>query len=157
MATAVAGYRLGINPFDQPNVEAAKVLARETVAEYTAKGTLPSEAPALTGAGIAVYGDVEARNPGEALSAFLGQAQPGAYVALQAYVKPTPEADKALAALRLRLRDMLKLATPVAVSLSSSPPTIRRTRPSPTRQARRILRSHSACLRQPRRWATARH
>jgi hypothetical protein len=83
------------------------------VAEYTAKGTLPSEAPALTGAGIAVYGDVEARNPGEALSAFLGQAQPGAYVALQAYVKPTPEADKALAALRLRLRDMLKLATTV--------------------------------------------
>ncbi len=42
MATAVANHRLVINPFDQPNVEAAKVLARNLVAEYAEKGVLPS-------------------------------------------------------------------------------------------------------------------
>jgi transaldolase/glucose-6-phosphate isomerase len=49
MATAVASHRLGINPFDQPNVEAAKVLARQMVAEYTEKGALPGgESASLT-------------------------------------------------------------------------------------------------------------
>jgi transaldolase/glucose-6-phosphate isomerase len=99
MATAVAGYRLGINPFDQPNVEAAKVLARQLVAEYKEKGALPSgESAPLTA---------------EALNDFLAQAQPGDYVALQAYVEPTAETDAALAALRVRLRDHLKLAITV--------------------------------------------
>jgi transaldolase/glucose-6-phosphate isomerase len=114
MATAVASHLLSINPFDQPNVEAAKVLARRMVAEYTAKGTLPVEAPALTGDGIAVYGDpLAASSPAEALVAFLGQGQPGDYVALQAYVQPTVGADAALLALRTRLRDRSRLATTV--------------------------------------------
>ncbi|NIU63705.1 MAG: transaldolase, partial [Pseudomonas stutzeri] len=43
MATAVAGHRLGINPFDQPNVEAAKVLAREAIDAYSETGALPSD------------------------------------------------------------------------------------------------------------------
>jgi hypothetical protein len=95
----VAGHRLGINPFDQPNVEAAKVLAREMVAEYTEKGVLPhSESAPLTP---------------EALNEFLAQAQPGDYIALQAYLQPTAETDAALAALRLRLRDRYRLATTV--------------------------------------------
>jgi transaldolase/glucose-6-phosphate isomerase len=99
MATAVAGYRLGINPFDQPNVEAAKVLARKMVAAYIANGTLPVDEPApLTG---------------EALLGFLAQARPGDYIALQAYVQPTAETDVALLTLRARLRDRLKLATTV--------------------------------------------
>ncbi len=99
MATAVAGYRLGINPFDQPNVEAAKVLARRMVAEYAATGRLPAgeSAPATA----------------EALEEFLAQAQPGDYVALQAYVQPTPATDAALLALRTALRDRLRLATTV--------------------------------------------
>jgi transaldolase/glucose-6-phosphate isomerase len=113
MATAIAGQRLGINPFNQPNVEAAKALARRMVAEYTATGALPTETPALSGDGIAVYGDVKAASPADALIAFLGQAQPGAYVALQAYLQPTDETDAALAALRVRLRDRLRLATTV--------------------------------------------
>jgi len=49
MAIAVAGYRLGINPFDQPDVEAAKILAREIAAEYREKGSLPVEKPAFDG------------------------------------------------------------------------------------------------------------
>jgi len=99
MATAVAGHRLGINPFDQPNVEAAKVLAREMVSEYMEKGTLPpGESAPLTA---------------EAWSEFLAQVQAGDYIALQAYLQPTAETDAALAALRLRLRDHYRLATTV--------------------------------------------
>jgi len=99
MATAVAGHRLGINPFDQPDVEAAKVLARNMVAEYKEKGVLPDveSAPLTT----------------EALDKFLAQARPGDYITLQAYVQPSAEADTALAALRLRLRDRTRLATTV--------------------------------------------
>jgi glucose-6-phosphate isomerase len=113
MATAVAGQRLGINPFDQPNVEAAKVLARQVVAEYKARGTLPAEPPALTGDGLAVYGNTVAPSPTAALRAFLQQAQAGDYVALQAYLTPTPAADEALLALRTQIRDRWRLATTV--------------------------------------------
>ena len=99
MATAVAGYRLGINPFDQPNVEAAKVLAREAIAAYSETGALPADEPApLTGA---------------ALTAFLAQAQGGDYLSIQAWVRPSPEVDAALLALRTQVRDLLRLATTV--------------------------------------------
>ncbi len=96
MATAVAGYHLRIHPFNQPNVESAKVLAREAVAAYMETGALPR---------------AESVPPtGEALLDFLDQAQPGDYVSLQAYVTPTAETDAALHELRTRLRDHLKLA-----------------------------------------------
>ncbi len=97
MATAVAGYHLGINPFNQPNVESAKVLAREMVAAYMDKGALPrGESAPLTA---------------EALREFLSQAGPGDYVTLQAWVTPNAETDAALQELRTQLRDRLKLAT----------------------------------------------
>jgi transaldolase/glucose-6-phosphate isomerase len=99
LATAVAGYRLGINPFNQPNVESAKAQARRMIAEYREKGALPeAESAPLTG---------------EALNGFLAQARPGNYVSLQAYVRPTLQTDVALAELRLKLRDRLRLATTV--------------------------------------------
>jgi len=103
MAGAVAGHLLGINPFDQPNVEAAKVLARRMVAEYTEKGALPSgESAPLTA---------------EALNEFLARDPSTdsrrSYIALQAYLQPTAETDAALAALRARLRDRFRLATTV--------------------------------------------
>ncbi len=60
MATAVAGWRLAINPFDQPDVEAAKVLARKMIAEYREKGAMPAETPSLKGPGLSVYGVVPA-------------------------------------------------------------------------------------------------
>jgi hypothetical protein len=113
MATAVAGHRLGINPFDQPNVEAAKVLARQVVAEYKARGALPAPAAALTADGMVVYGNTLAHSPAEALRAFLQGAQPGDYVALQAYLTPMPATDAALLALRVQIRDRLRLATTV--------------------------------------------
>jgi glucose-6-phosphate isomerase len=99
MATAVAGHILDIQPFDQPNVEAAKVLARQMVAEYMEKGQLPAvESEPVTAV---------------ALREFVAQAQPGDYIALQAYVNPTAETDAALLALRTQLRDTTKLATTV--------------------------------------------
>lgn len=97
MATAIAGHFLHINPFDQPNVEAAKVKAREIVAEFAAKGTLPA-------------GDFAPLDPAT-LSAFLDQARPGDYVALQAYVQTTPATDAALQALRQAIHLRTGLAT----------------------------------------------
>ncbi len=99
MATAVASHRLAINPFDQPNVESAKVLARRMVSEYTETGELPAgEAAPLTE---------------EALNEFLSRAKPADYVAIQAYLQPTEKTDAALLALRTRLRDRFRLATTV--------------------------------------------
>ncbi len=110
-ATAVAGHLLEINPFDQPDVEAAKILARGIIARYGEQGRLPPETPVVSADGIDVYGDVRAHSPGDALNAFLRHAAPGSYVALQAYVEPGAGTDEALANLRTRLRDRRKLAT----------------------------------------------
>jgi glucose-6-phosphate isomerase len=98
LATAVAGHLLGINPFDQPNVESAKVRAREMVAAYQENGELPE-------------GDIS-NFSSEALDDFLGQSiQPGSYIALQAFLQPTPEIKEALEGLRLKLRNRYQLAT----------------------------------------------
>jgi transaldolase/glucose-6-phosphate isomerase len=99
MATAVAGHGLGINPFDQPNVESAKVRAREMISQYIETGHLPAD------------GSVPAT--ARTLHRFLEQAQPDSYIALQAYVQPTPETDAALQVLRTHLRDRYRLATTV--------------------------------------------
>lgn len=99
MATAVAGHRMHINPFDQPNVEAAKRLAREMIGRYTETGRLPQAEAA----------PVSRRE----LLGFLEQARPGDYVALQVYVEPTEELDRALQSLRAKLRDRYRLATTV--------------------------------------------
>ncbi len=96
LATAVASQRLGIQPFDQPNVEAAKIMARQMIVSYQERGTLPQgEAKEATKSN---------------LQKFLDQAQPGDYIALQAYVQPTAETDAALRALRTHLRDNTRLA-----------------------------------------------
>ncbi len=113
MATAVAAWRLAINPFDQPDVEAAKILARKMIAEYREAGEMPAETPSLTGAGLSVFGVVPADQPEEALAAFLAQAKPGAYAALQAYLKPSVEMDEALQHLRMRIRDRFRLVATV--------------------------------------------
>ena len=124
MATAVAGHRMGINPFDQPNVESAKVLAREKVSEYKEKGALPVLTPMLQTGGnppspfskgeqISVYGDITADSPAEALRVFLKQSKPRDYIAIHAYVQPTEETTAALQKFRIQLRDNWNLATTV--------------------------------------------
>jgi transaldolase/glucose-6-phosphate isomerase len=96
MATAVAGYGLGIQPFDQPNVETAKIQARKMIAAYQESGALP------------VVKTEEATTSN--LNNFLSQAAPGDYLVIQAYVEPSPATDAALQALRLRLRDQTQMA-----------------------------------------------
>jgi transaldolase/glucose-6-phosphate isomerase len=110
---AVAGHCMGINPFDQPNVEAAKLLARKLTAEYKENGSLPAETPSLVSDAIAVYSDAHSNTPGDALIAFLGQATTSGYLSLQAYVQPTVETTAALQNLRTRLRDKYHLATTI--------------------------------------------
>jgi transaldolase/glucose-6-phosphate isomerase len=110
MATAVAGHLLGINPFDQPNVEAAKAQARRIVGS---PGALPEEQPVVEADGLRVFGGPPqpSSGVGEVIRTFLQQARPGAYLALQAYVHPTATVRSGLAALRLALRDRTRLAT----------------------------------------------
>ena len=113
MATTIAGRRIGINPFDQPNVESAKILARQMVATYQHEGVLPVLTPTLERDGVAVYADVIADTPVQALLDFLAQAKPGDYVTIQAYLQPTHQTTQALHALRMHIRDRYHMATTV--------------------------------------------
>ncbi len=120
MAVAIAGMLIGINPFDQPNVESAKILASEMVTTYQTKGMLPELMPTFVSEGIAVYTDQVSGSVGEALKKFISRAEPGkkrassrSYVALQAYVNPTPENNAALQGLRNKIQQTYRLAVTV--------------------------------------------
>jgi len=119
-ATAVASYFLKINPFDQPNVESAKVLTKQMVSEYHEKGRLPELKPTLTTDGIGIYTDIYVSDLEEALGIFFafantgsGENTPRSYVAIQAYIQPTSETEKALKSLQSKIRNVFKLATTV--------------------------------------------
>jgi hypothetical protein len=89
-ATAVAGAVLGINPFDQPNVQEAK----DNTKRLLAQGDVP--------------------DPGDDdLGALLKEVRPGDYVAIQVYLPRDEDSQARLQAARLRLRDRLKVATTV--------------------------------------------
>jgi glucose-6-phosphate isomerase len=121
MATAIAGQRLGINPFDQPNVESAKVKAREMMAAYQEQGQLPAEAPLFEVDGVKVYAvassisfpteEEDGPSLKEIFNGFLGAADPGAYFTVQAYLPDTDETYQALSVLRHGLRDRSGFAT----------------------------------------------
>jgi len=117
LATAIVGWSLGINPFDQPNVEAAKALAREMIKAYHEHGTLPTLTPTASGDALAVYATTPPSTGGATVSAvvraFVGGIRPGDYVALQAYVAPSDETMAALQRLRVVIRDRWRVATTV--------------------------------------------
>ncbi len=105
-ATTVAGALLGIEPFDQPNVELSKVLTRKVLESYVQSGIL-EEPPSVLAA-----------NAADALSArFAGPSRPG-YVAIQAYLNPSPSIEAALGRLRLAVA---ALAYPAAVTIGYGP------------------------------------
>jgi transaldolase/glucose-6-phosphate isomerase len=122
LAAAVAGSVLGINPFDQPDIESAKTATRKLTAEFDKTGALAPETPLLQGEGLTLYAD--ARNAGElaagavsvaaTLKAHFARVKAGDYVALLAFLEMTPASEAALRAIRTRLRDRLKVATAVA-------------------------------------------
>jgi transaldolase/glucose-6-phosphate isomerase len=121
MATAVAGALLGINPFDQPDVEAAKAATRELTAAYERSGALPPEAPRLdAGGGVRVFADDRnatalgldrARGLDAALGALFLTLRPGDYFAVNAYLSMEPEHDARLQAIRHAVRDTRRVAT----------------------------------------------
>ncbi len=116
LATAVAGTRLKINPFDQPNVESAKILARRMVSTYQEQGELPKLKNAHNFYPITVYPDQLLEMEGlesarQVVDKFLAGSMQGAYISLQAYLQPSNEADQVLQALRAELRDQTRLAT----------------------------------------------
>jgi transaldolase/glucose-6-phosphate isomerase len=121
IATAVAGSILGINAFNQPDVEDAKVAARKLMATYTETGSLPKETPILSEGGVSLYADqrnadalaTQARGKSVAgyLAAHLNRIRPGDYFAVNAYVEMTDAHDAELQGLRLAVRDAKRAAT----------------------------------------------
>lgn len=103
MATAVAGHVLGVNPFDQPDVEAAKKLAGEMVRRYRETGALGAETPVFEKEGVLVYGGPGGASPGGILRSFLAGVPEEGYIAVQAYLDPCLETDRVLSEFRERL------------------------------------------------------
>lgn len=93
-ATAVAGKLLGINPFDQPNVQEAKDRTNEILS-----GKSPGDSRQSTGVDE------------QALRRLFDTLKPGDYFAITAYLPSTPENEKALGGIRLKIRDATKVAT----------------------------------------------
>lgn len=111
-ATAVAGWVLKIQPYDQPNVEQAKVVARQMMKEYQEKGKLPELIPVLDERGIKIYGNIKAKSLDEILSSYLSGCKGGKnYVAIQAYLNPTSEIFESLQDLRTSIQKKYKVAT----------------------------------------------
>jgi transaldolase/glucose-6-phosphate isomerase len=111
IATATTGAILGINAFDQPNVQESKENTNRLLERVRKGGRLPEAAPTLSEGSLRFYGKERAKSAKECLHAFFAQARPGDYVSLQAYLPETPAIDQKLQAIRLHLRDGLRLAT----------------------------------------------
>jgi len=110
-ATAVAGAILGINPFNQPDVEASKIATRKLTDEYEASGALPVETPAIEEDGIRVYGATQGTTLVDCLRSHFATIQPGDYFALLAYIEMSEAHERALEAMRVELRDSKRVAT----------------------------------------------
>ncbi len=109
IAVAAAGHVLGIDAFDQPNVQESKDITKGLLAAFSVTGELPDEPPADDGRRV-VYPVGDEDLPA-ALREFFAQAAADDYVALQAYVAPGQAVWDQLQAVRLQLRDGLRVAT----------------------------------------------
>ena len=122
IATAVAGAILKINPFNQPDVEASKIVTRQLTEAYENSGRLPEEAPFFEEDGIKLLADernasnLRSLAAGERslagfLRAHLNQAGPGDYCALLAYIEMNSAHEEMLQAMRHAVRDTKRVAT----------------------------------------------
>jgi len=121
VATAVAGSVMGINPFNQPDVESAKIETRTLTAEYEKTGKLPERQPVLKEAGIELYAteayaaQLRAQAPTDTLTGFLrahlDQLRAGDYFAALAFLPMFPEHEAAIQVLRHHVRDRKHVAT----------------------------------------------
>lgn len=113
MATAVAAHIMGINPFDQPDVEATKKHTKRMIAEYKENKVWSKAQPSLVAGGCEVYGDISGATASEALANFLTSSASNAYAALQVYLSPSPEIDKAVDELRAAISRKYGMAVTV--------------------------------------------
>jgi len=121
IATAVAGAVMGVNPFDQPDVEAAKVKTRELTSAFEISGKLPAETAVATDGTIAVYTNAAnadaLRKAGAGsdlaswLKAHLARIKTGDYVAALAYLDRSDANIAAIHAIRITIRDSRHVAT----------------------------------------------
>ena len=121
MATAVAGAVLGINPFNQPDVEAAKIKTRELTAAFEKSGKLPAEKPVMSTAEADLYTDEKNAaalrqagadgDLGSWLKAHLSRTGTDDYVAMLAYIERDGAHIDALQHMRLAVRDHRHVAT----------------------------------------------
>jgi len=121
IATAVAGSVMGINPFNQPDVESAKIETRALTDEYEKTGRLKERLPVLTDSGVGIYATesyvatLKAAAPAwtlvGALKAHLGQLHSGDYFATLAFLPMFPQHEAAIQVFRHKVRDAKKVAT----------------------------------------------
>ncbi len=121
LATAVAGAILGINPFNQPDVESAKIKTRELTSAFEKTGKLPAETPVVSSSDVDLYTDghnaSDLRKAGANgdlnswIKAHLSRSGRGDYVALLAYIERDGEHIEALQKMRMAVRDRKHLAT----------------------------------------------
>jgi transaldolase / glucose-6-phosphate isomerase len=121
IATAVAGSVIGINAFNQPDVEASKIATKSLTSEYEKTGSLPAEKPILEDKGVKLFTDE--KNAGALakaaasnslvgyLKAHLGRLQPGDYFALLGYIQMNDQHEQQLQAIRHAVRDKKHVAT----------------------------------------------
>ena len=122
IATATAGAILGINPFDQPDVEASKTATRKLTAEYENSGALPPETSMFSGEGISLFADEKnsaaltttigmSSTLAAYLHAHLNRLDTGDYFALLAYIEMSADHERVLQAIRHSIRDAKRVAT----------------------------------------------
>jgi transaldolase / glucose-6-phosphate isomerase len=121
-ATAVAGSIIGINPFNQPDVEASKIATRTLTTEYEKTGSLPTERPILSEGGVNLFTDsknaealAQATGSEKSLAGYLrahlNRAGAGDYFAVLAYIQMNAAHEAFLQQLRQALRDQKRVAT----------------------------------------------
>ena len=118
IATAVAGALIGINAFNQPDVEASKVETRKLTSEYESSGKLPPESPFFTGDGAKLYADRQnaaalkgATTLAAILKKHLARINAGDYFAVLGYLTMNEANEEALQTIRLAVRDNKKVAS----------------------------------------------
>ena len=110
----VRGWRLGINPFDQPNVQESKDATKELLEAFKREGKLQEQTTLASEGGLTIYADDAALPSGsalEALKAHLGRAGAGDYIAMLNYIEETPEHEELIQHIRTHLRDATRCAT----------------------------------------------
>ncbi len=119
IATAVAGSVIGIDAFNQPDVEASKIATRDLTSEFEKTGSLPAEKPILEQDGIKLFTDKSNAdallNGGKTLGAVIRQhidrIKPGDYFGLLAYIPMFPEYENRLEEIRKEVLEAKQVAT----------------------------------------------